>query len=80
MTREETTVWNKIADYAQKAHGYSVVNLEPNGDVGYTVKLNQLGASTKSRQITIFSDVFSSIITSDDLPQTVKRNIDEAVR
>ena len=80
MTIEETIAWNKVDDYAQRTHGYSVVGMEPNGYTGYTIKLNRLGASAQHRQITIFPDVFRSIITSDALPQTVKQNIDEAVQ
>ncbi len=85
MTREETIAWNRVDDYAQKRYGYSVVSMEritagPSGNVGYTIKLNQLGASAQPRHITIFLEVFQSIITSVDLPETVKRNIDAAVQ
>jgi hypothetical protein len=85
MTREEATVWNKVHDYAQKRYGYSVVDMQPigtgpTGNESYTIKLNQLGASAEPRQITIFFDVFRSIVTSHNLPEAVKQNIDAAVQ
>ena len=80
MTREETTAWNKVNDYAPARHGYSVVSMDPHVNVGYTIKLNQLGASAQPRHITIFLNLFRSIITSDELPETVKRNMDTVVQ
>lgn len=80
MTKAETIAWQQMNAYAQNAHGYSIVDMEPNDFAGYTVKLNQLGSAAQPRQITIFADVLQSILASDELPPEVKRNIDEAVQ
>jgi hypothetical protein len=82
MNRDEVVFFNLVRDYAEARYSYELDDrLELDANVGaYRLRFKPTGSpSHAERQVLVFQEQFDESVSSGELSEAVRRNIDEAL-